>query len=489
MYRDTTIIVNKNNKLYTYFKDMCFNSTSLYNTTNYYIRQCMTGIKKSPEKRFSNETEVLHNIFNNISKLNDISNNNYNKKINNILSSDLSEEEKSIKINKISVPAGFNYPTEDKWFLGYNIIDGIFKVTENKDYNNLPSQVNQQTIKECTEKWKAYFNALKSYKKNPSLFTGKPKIPGYLKKDLFLCSFTNIVCKLKTNDNNKTYLRFPNTSSKLWLGNYIKPDAKLKEVRVKPICGVFEVHIIIEEQEEIKQLAATSNRVLSIDLGVDNFTTIVNNIGLSPILIKGNIIKSRNQWYNKEIAYYQSLLIKKENKYVSKNINRLYYKRYRWFKDYFHKISNYIINYALNNDIDTIVIGKNNSWKQNINIGNKNNQSFNYIPYEMFLSQMGYKTKRAGIKLIVKEESYTSKASFIDNDTIPTYGETVDYSFSGKRIARGLYKSKEGIILNADINGSANIMRKHIKEAADNIVINSLLNPVILRYKDIYKIA
>ncbi len=470
MYKDKIIYVSKG-ELFDYFNEICELYKNMYNTANYYIRNTMTGIKKSPEKRFPNETEVLHHVFTNISNINKIKLKTYNKKLE-------KTDNKNINIQKV------DYPTRDKWFLSYGTLDGIFKLSENESYINMPSQLNQNAIKECARMWKGYFNALKEYKRSPSLFTGKPKPPKYLKGSLHTAVFTNTICKIQQNENNKSYIRFPKTKAKLWLGKYISVDSNLKEVKVKPIHGVFEVHIIIEV-EDIDYVSKQPNRMIGIDLGIDNFASISNNIGLSPILIKGNVMKSRNQWFNKEIAKYTSILKKgktpQESKFTSKRIDSLYLKRTKWFRDYFHKISKSIIDYCNQNNIDTIVVGKNNLWKQEINIGNKNNQNFCYIPFEIFNNQLKYLTKENNINLFFVDESYTSKASFLNFDAVPTYrkGDSSKYSFSGKRIHRGLYKTNEGILINADINGASNILRKQFSSAFNDVTnFNYLLQPI-----------
>ena len=178
---------------------------------------------------------------------------------------------------------------------------------------------------------------------------------------------------------------------------------------------------------------------------------------------------------------------KKDKIVISKRVKSLYVKRHLFIKDYFHKIALAIINYCLKNDIDTIVVGKNTGLKQSIDIGDKNNQNFMYIPHNILANDLKYLCEYNGLHYIEQEESYTSKSSFLDKDIIPIYkknDETI-YTFSGKRIKRGLYKTKEDILINADVNGASNILRKAIPTAFDKITdFGYLTKTVVSWYAD-----
>ena len=146
-----------------------------------------------------------------------------------------------------------------------------------------------------------------------------------------------------------------------------------------------------------------------------------------------------------------------------------------------HKVSSDVISHCLNNEIGTVVIGKNKGWKQNINIGHINNQNFVSIPFNILIAMIQYKAEREGIKVIIREESYTSKASFLDDDLIPNYNEITTPSFSGRRIQRGLYKSKDGVVINADLNGAGNILRKEFPDAFKSANKKDILNNLIVK--------
>lgn len=456
MYQLYQIQLHKKNKLFSYFNDICTHYKELYNVTNFYIRQCMTGMKKSPELRYHNETEVLHMVFNHLKS-----------------------------VNALRKGKPFPYPKEDNWFLSYGLLDGIFKVTKNEVYYALPAQVNQNAIKDCINNWLSYFAALKDYKQSPFKYTGKPNLVTYKKQDKMTATFTNINCKIRTNKNGKSYLTFPKTKQTLNLGNLDFSDKKLIEVSVKPFANSFEITILYEVQTAQDIIQLDSNRILGIDLGVNNIATLSNNFGESPILIKGGAVKACNQYYNKQMGAYHSLLRMgkkpKEGQYSSHRIAQITKKRNNYIKDYFHKISKKIIAYCLEHKIGVIVIGKNNHWKTGCNMGSITNQSFTQIPHSQLIANITYLAERYGIQVIEQEESYTSKASFLDKDNLPVYHKGITgYVFSGKRIYRGLYKTQDGTLLNADINGACNIIRKAIITAFSHMTdYEYLKQPVV----------
>lgn len=180
------------------------------------------------------------------------------------------------------------------------------------------------------------------------------------------------------------------------------------------------------------------------------------------------MVNQLNQYYNKKYAKYKSIQSKCKDAYINK-LRTLRVKRENKLNDYLHKISRYIVNHLVSNNINTLIIGYNKEWKQETCIGKVNNQKFVQIPYFKLVQQLEYKCRLEGINVLKPEESYTSKASFIDNDFIPTFDSSTksNYRFSGKRITRGLYRSFEGRIINADLNGSLNILRKAVPNAFD----------------------
>ena len=334
--------------------------------------------------------------------------------------------------------------------LSYYDLDFILKHKE--AYRNLPSQTSQQILKLVNRNWKSYFKALKEYKQNYKKFRKKPKIPRYKKKNgESIVIFTNQQCRIKNG-----YLFFPKKANLEPIKSRIKE--KLKEVRVLPKGVCYIIAIVYEKAEQ--DLGLNKEHVLSIDLGLNNLITAVNNNGCKPFIIKGGMIKSINQYYNKQLAYFRSIENKKGNFHDTTRIKKLHLKRNNKITTLFHRISKNIIKYCIHNDIGTIVMGYNNGWKQKVNIGKKNNQKFVQIPFLKLVKQIEYKSKLKGIKVKRFEESYTSKCSFLDNESIEKHD-----TYLGKRISRGLFKTSKGRLINADVNGAYNIMRKAFPNA------------------------
>lgn len=467
-YRVVKFEVDKKNKLYSYFDDCAQKAKNLYNTTNFYIRQVMTGIKKAPSERQANEVAVLECIEESLPKMNAVRIKNKGKKKSSTL---------------------FVMPTPEKWFLSYNFLDCLFKVNRDENYYALPAQVNQQVMRRCAQNWKSYFNALKQYKKDKSAFTGMPKIPKYKRGDLDLVPFTSITCNFRFEGDN-CYLTFPKTKEKLYLGNYLTGKDKLQQVEVAPYYGKFLVTVIIKDKD-ISPTKVEPKRVFAIDPGVNNFATISNNIGVTPIIIKGGVIKTRNQYFNKTRAKLLSKLQKgKDSSHSLKSSKRLdAISRYRknFLRDYFYKIAHSIIREALSNGVDTIVMGYIPNWKDTVNNGKVNNQNFVDIPFDKFKHILEYLCTKNHIQYMEYNESYTSKASFLDFDEIPNYGEEDNPVFSGERIKRGLYKSKNGQIINADVNGASNILRKTVPSAfKDTDSFDYLLKAEVWKFEKYY---
>ena len=248
-------------------------------------------------------------------------------------------------------------------------------------------------------------------------------------------------------------------------------SGRLKQVEVKPYYGDFLVICIFETGEDCAPLPICAS--CGIDLGVDNTAALVSSNGRC-VLYKGGALKSANQWYNKQMADYRSLAMKghtpkeaaKLDLLHTKKMQALSRRRNQFFHDTMHKIASDIVKFCLDTGITTIVLGKNKNWKQKSNIGHVNNQNFVQIPLETLRWMITYKAESAGLIVVEQEESYTSKASLVDGDEIPVYGKETEkpVSFSGRRIKRGLYRTGSGQIINADLNGAGNILRKYIPD-------------------------
>ncbi|MDF9298487.1 RNA-guided endonuclease InsQ/TnpB family protein [Geobacillus stearothermophilus] len=350
----------------------------------------------------------------------------------------------------------------NEW-IRYNSLDKMLK--HEQVYKELPAQTSQQILRLLEQNWKSFFKAIKDWSKNKEKYLGKPKLPKYKKKNgRNIVIFTNQQCKIKNG-----HIKFPKTDLKL----KTKVIEGLQQVRIVPKGSIYVIEVVYKK--EIPDMIHESNRIVGIDLGLDNFVTMVNNIGETPIVINGKGIKSINQYYNKQKAHFQSILKKQNGLDWSKRLEKLTLKRNNKIKDFMHKASRYVVDWCVKHNIDTIVIGKNDNWKQEINLGKRTNQAFVYIPYDMFINQLQYKAEQHGIRVIVTEESYTSKCSFLDMEEIKKQKQ-----YKGKRIKRGLFQSENGILINADVNGAYNIMRKVFPKAFANGIEGVGLHPVKL---------
>jgi putative transposase len=208
-------------------------------------------------------------------------------------------------------------------------------------------------------------------------------------------------------------------------------------------------------QVEIPKPKEDNVRYIGIDIGLDNFATIGNNIGALPIILNGKGLKSINQYYNKQISYYRKVAKMMNNLDYTKRMNKLTVKRNNKINDFIHKASKWVVDYALALDANTIIIGNNKDWKRKSKMSKKVNQSFVGIPHQEFINKIVYKAENVGIKVILTEESYTSGTSFLDGE-LPI---KENYNKS-RRIFRGLFKSNNGTLINADLNGAYQIMKK-----------------------------
>ena len=334
--------------------------------------------------------------------------------------------------------------------LRFNEIDKYFRESKQHDYHQLPNNTSQQIMMVLDRNIKSYFALLKKWKKDNKSLNGCPKFPKYKHKTKGrnLLVFTSNQFKIK----NGNQIFFPKKSGIPPIITKIKDTSSIKQVRIVPQNSCYVVEVVYEVQE--KEFVNNENKA-SIDLGVNNLATVTFNNSKDSLIINGKPLKSNNQFYNKQKAKLQSDLEKRHNKKSSNRLNRLHNNRNNKINDYIHKSSRKVVDYLISNNISEVVVGYNKEWKQNLNLGSRTNQNFSSIPYNKFIEQLVYKCKLVGINVIKREESYTSKCSAIDNE--PLCKKEVYY---GRRVKRGMYKTKDGIKLNADVNGSLNIGRK-----------------------------
>ena len=350
------------------------------------------------------------------------------------------------------------YYFNKKKYLSYNENYKMLKNSEN--YKKLNSNMAQQILKEVDGSFKSFFGLLKLAKNRK--YNGKIKLPKYLAKD----GFTTLVIGFVRLKDDMLIVPYSNSFKKTHQEVKIKlppvlKDKKIKEIRIIPKqhSRYFEIQYTYEVEEVQREL--NKENALGIDLGINNLCTCVTNAGAS-FIIDGRKLKSINQYYNKINAKLQSIKDKQKIEHITLRQKRITRKRNNRIEDYLSKAVRIIINYCLNNDIGRIVLGYNEDFQRNSNIGSINNQNFVNIPYGKLRDKLIYLCKLYGIEFKLQEESYTSKASFFDGDEIPIYDKEnpQEYIFSGKRIKRGLYQTSTGKLINADCNGALNILRK-----------------------------
>ena len=330
------------------------------------------------------------------------------------------------------------------------------------NYKALNSNMSQQILKEVDGSFKSFFGLLKLAKKGKYSFKDC-KLPHYLPKD----GHATLVIGFVRLNGNKLILPFSQSFKKTHkpVEITIPPiltDKKIKEIRIIPKANArfFEVQYIYEA--ECIQRNLNKNNVLALDLGINNLVTAVSSNGKS-FIIDGRRLKSINQWFNKENARLQSIKDKQHSGKKTTNRQKAIARdRNNKVNDYMNKAARIIIDYCINNDIGVLVVGYNETFQRSSDIGKTNNQTFVNIPYGRLREKLEYLCELNGIEFVKQEESYTSKASFWDKDVIPEYNNDnpKTYTFSGKRIYRGLYRTSDGYTFNADINGALNILRK-----------------------------
>lgn len=382
-------LIKKTSKDFKVLDGLCFNAKNLYNFTNYIVRQAFTGHKEL-------------------------------------------------------IPEYKDLITNERFISEYDLVKR-FASQNQQDYRSMVSAWSAQgVVYQVFENWKSWFKALKAYKRNPSSFTGCPKMPRYKDKKNGRSMF--VVNKTK-----------PNKDGSISLTKTLKLKIRTKLKSFHQIRVIHNGYYIMVEIVYKKELNFVENEnadsIMSIDLGVNNLASITSDNGMSYI-VNGRNLKSINQFYNKKLEKLQQIY-SKQKIWTGSARNRLELKRKNKIDDYLHKASLLISELAVKNQIKYVVVGLNKGWKNELKMSKANKQNFIQIPFDRFISMLRYKLEERNIKLVTSEESFTSKCSFLDDEEICFHQK-----YKGQRIKRGLFKSGTGKCLNADINGSLNILRK-----------------------------
>lgn len=448
----------KNDEFKSYLENMAFASNNLTNVVIYHCRQWFfyTQNLYYIEKEIK---DVKFYIYDS-EKIDDLKHHMY------IYNQQLLQRNKK--------PIDFVKYGLDAYFLHY-----YFKSINQDDYNckELSAQTSQQIVKKVTQAFKAFKNSLIDYYKNKDKYKAKPELPKYKKKkSMSGFYFTNQACTIKNNQINfpKTKLKLPFTYK--YKGRHIRTEVIRK-------YNEFELRLVFENEPKPK--LKETDVVAAIDLGVNNLVAITTNKGQS-LLVKDKSLKSINQFANKEITriHSEQTTLKPNSKVVSsRQLMKVYQKRNRRIEHFMYCTVSIILKFCLENNVSKLVIGKNKDWKQEVKLKKKDKQNFIQIPFNSLIYKIKEKLSCYGIDVLEQEESYTSKASALDFDKIPVYNDkSADTKFSGRRIKRGLYKTKNGVLINADLNGALNIMRKaFLKIEFETIDLKYLQNPKTIK--------
>lgn len=381
-----------------------------------------------------------------------------------------------------------NYTIRQHFFatntvLGYNALDKLMQPSD--AYRALPSKVSQQVLMQLCCNWKAHFAAMREFGNHPERFChgkhgGKPKLPRYKHKEQgrFLALYT-------VQAVSKPHLR--NGILRLSMTTIDVPTKQhnIQQVRISPQLDHYVIEVVYDQAPKPSDLEKTADKskIVSVDIGVGTLAAVTSNqAGFRPLLINGRPLKSMNAYYNKQKAALQSRCHVDRGggeKQTSRRIRKLTHKRNCKVDNYLHHASTVIIKELVKHGVGTLVIGKNPHWKQEVNLGKRSNQTFVNIPHARFIKQLCYKAELVGITIVLTEESYTSKCSFLDNEPI-----TKHEAYMGKRKHRGLFVASDGRQINADINGAANILRKVFPNAFTDGIQGVVVRPVgITPYK------
>src|SRR5258707_5234113 len=345
------------------------------------------------------------------------------------------------------------------------------RMKNHEAYKALPAKVAQQVLRVLDKNWQSFFAALAAWRGDPSTFLGRPRLPRY--KDQ------------QTGRNRLVYpfqaLSLPALRSHMlcpsMLGITIQTrQGNVQQVRIIPRLGGYVVEVVYEREPA----PAAVNPALhaGVDIGLNNLAVLTaDKPGFVPRVVNGRPVKSINQYYNKRRAELQRWL---GTVGTSRRLERMSAKRTRRIDWYLHTASRRLIDLLVAEGIGTLCIGKNPLWKQEWHLGRRGNQNFVSVTHARFIAMLTYKAELVGIQVHLTEGSYTSKASFLDADPLPVYGDEPLPVFSGRRVKRGLYRAADGRHINADVNGSYNTIRKVAPDAFAQGSTGCVVHPIRL---------
>lgn len=346
------------------------------------------------------------------------------------------------------------------------------RIKNHEAYCALPRKVSNDVLGQLDRDWRGFFAALETWQANPSKFVGRPRLPRYKDKqkgrnlliyDIQAISLTGL--RRGEIIPSQLGIRIPTKQT------------TVKQTRIAPRKGYYVVEVVYER--EPVPAAVDPSLYAGIDVGRNNLAALTSNkAGFVPRIVNGRPVKAINQRYNKRKAELQH---KRGTTGATRQMEQLTAHRTRRIDHYLHTASRRIIDLLVAEGIGTLRIGKNPLWKQEARLGKRNNHNFVSVPHARFIAMLTYKAALVGIQVMLTEESYTSKASFLDADPLPVYGAAQPApTFSGKRVTRGLYRAADGRHINADVNGAYNIIRKGLPDALGKGIAGAAVHPVRL---------
>ena len=374
-------------------------------------------------------------------------------------------------------------------YLSYN--SNYHECKNNEHFKILLSDCSQQVLRTADRDMQSFFRLL--ILKKSSKYSDRINLPHYKKQEqVMVCPIQGRSCRIQKNGTvaiglTKEFREKYNISERrilFTIPKNIRHIQQFQEIRIIPIHNGKEFSVEFIYNDTTVKPQVQGDGYMSIDLGVSNFAacTIFSNSDARQFLIDGRRLTNINHYYNKKVSELKSEYSKNKSitDTTTPRMRRLMNGRNNRITDYFNRVCHLLVNTCLSYGVSTIVIGYNKGQKQEINLGKINNQKIVSIPYHKFRQKLEQLCVKHGIKYISQEESYTSKASAIDEDIIPVYGENTDnIIFSGKRIHRGLYCSSDGSVLNADINGSINILRKYFITCNENWIYQDSVRALV----------
>ena len=462
MYQTVRYEIKEGHDMYAYCRQVCRSFKNMYNVTNFYIRQLLTGFKKDDPARTPNERDAVRDVTQMLEQRN-------------------REPNRKTGKPKKQLPV----PSAENPYLGYEQLNGFFVMQKNPDYYAMQANISQCAIKKCVTAWQSYYAASGVYKKKPDKFKREPRYPKYCRNEQMTVWLTNNCFSVKNGvlwlagvddtDAGGTEKK-KRIRGSFWLGSY-KSGCQIEKAEIQPYYGGYLLLVTYKTDEEdmpdsgagsgfIPDKDGDIGNVMGIDLGIQNAAAIADNTGERPVVMKGGFLKSRNQYYNKYHAVIKSRLDKEKDEGRRRNLQKkldvLGRNRETFLRDCYYKMAHRICRLAESRGVSRIAVGHTKWWKQDADMGRKNNQAFVSLPLQKFVRILETVSRKYGIKVYEQEESYTSKADFLCRDEIPVYKKEGSSQpvFSGKRERRGLYASGCGKEVNADVNAAFNIARK-----------------------------